>query len=81
MTAPRRDDGRHGSVLIDPARGPGLLAGQGVEVSVTSAFGAGQLPTGLAVLIGAAPPAAAPLTLPWRCQAAGACVTGRRSPG
>jgi SAM-dependent methyltransferase len=48
----RRDDERHDNVLIDTARVPGLLAGEGVEVSVTSAFGAEQLPTGLAVLIG-----------------------------
>ncbi len=48
----RRDDEQHGSVLIDTARGPGLLAGEGAEVSVTSAFGDEQLPTGLAVLIG-----------------------------
>jgi SAM-dependent methyltransferase len=48
----RRDDERHDNVLIDTARVPELLAGEGVEVSVTSAFGAEQLPTGLAVLIG-----------------------------
>jgi hypothetical protein len=109
----RRDDERRGNVLIDTACGPELLAGEGVEVSVTSVFGAEQLPTGLAVLIGRRAhrpprasaaarisrrahqpprasaaarisrraPNAAPLTLPWRCQAAGACVTGRRSPG
>jgi hypothetical protein len=39
-------------VLIDTARGPELLAGEGVGAGVTSAFGAGQLPTGLAVLTG-----------------------------
>ena len=48
----RRDDERHHNVLIDTARGPELLAGEGVEVSVTSAFGAGRLLTGLGVLIG-----------------------------
>ena len=48
----RRDDGQHGNVLIDTARGPGLLASQGVEVSLTFEFGAERLPTGLAVLIG-----------------------------
>jgi hypothetical protein len=77
----RHDDGQHGNVLIDTAHGPGLLAREGVEVSVTSASGAGQPPTGLAVFIGRRAPTAAPLTLPWRCQAAGTCVTGRRSAG
>jgi SAM-dependent methyltransferase len=48
----RRDDERHENVLIDTARVPGLLAGEDVEVSVRSAFGAEQLPAGLAVLIG-----------------------------
>ena len=48
----RRDDGRHDNVLIDTARVPGLLAGEGVEVRVTSAFGTERLPTGLAVLVG-----------------------------
>ena len=48
----RRDDERHDNVLIDTARVPGLLAGEGVEVRVTSAFGTERLPTGLAVLVG-----------------------------
>ena len=48
----RRDDERHDNVLIDTARVPGLLAGEGVEVNVTSAFGTERLPTGLAVLVG-----------------------------
>jgi hypothetical protein len=48
----RRDDERHDNVLIDTARGPGLLADEGVEVRATSAFGAERLPTGLAVLVG-----------------------------
>ena len=51
----RRDDERHDNVLIDTARVPELLAGEDVEVTVTSAFGAEQLPTGLAVLIGRVP--------------------------
>jgi hypothetical protein len=51
----RRDDERHDNVLIDTARVPGLLAGEGIDVTVTSAFGAEQLPAGLAVLIGRAP--------------------------
>jgi SAM-dependent methyltransferase len=48
----RRDDERHDNVLTDTAGVPGLLAGYGVEVTVASAFGAEQLPSGLAVLIG-----------------------------
>jgi hypothetical protein len=76
----RRGDGQHGNVLIDTARGPGLLAGEGVEVSLTSAFGAERLPTGLAVLIGRRAP---------DCRSGhadhggvtGACLTGQRSPG
>ena len=48
----RRDDERHDNVLIDTARVPELLAGEGVEVNVTSAFGTERLPTGLAVLVG-----------------------------
>lgn len=48
----RRDDEPHDNVLIDTARVPGLLAGEGVEVRVTSAFGTERLPTGLAVLAG-----------------------------
>src|SRR5262249_62243697 len=51
----RRDDELHDNVLIDTARVPGLLAGEDVEVTVTSAFGAEQLPAGLAVLIGRVP--------------------------
>jgi hypothetical protein len=48
----RRDDEPRDTVLIDTARVPGLLAGEGVEVRVTSAFGTERLPTGLAVLVG-----------------------------
>ncbi|HSS91450.1 MAG TPA: hypothetical protein VLL69_19215 [Streptosporangiaceae bacterium] len=48
----RRGDGQHGNVLIDTARGAELLAGEGVKVSVTPAFGTQRLPTGLAVLVG-----------------------------
>ena len=55
----RRDDERHDNVLIDTARVPELLATEGVEVSVRSAFGHEQLPTGLAVLIGRRAPLAA----------------------
>jgi SAM-dependent methyltransferase len=48
----RRDDERHNNVLIDTAQVPALLAAEQVEVTVTSAFGTEQLPTGLAVLVG-----------------------------
>jgi hypothetical protein len=48
----RRDDERHDNVLIDTAQVSALLAAEHIEVTVTSAFGTEQLPTGLAVLIG-----------------------------
>ena len=48
----RRDDETHHNVLIDTARVPALLAADGIQAEVTSAFGAEQLPTGLQVLIG-----------------------------
>ncbi len=48
----RRDDETHHNVLIDTARVPALLAAEGVQVTVASAFGTEQLPTGLRVLIG-----------------------------
>jgi SAM-dependent methyltransferase len=48
----RRDDERHHNVLIDTARVPTLLAAEGIDVQVASAFGTEQLPTGLRVLIG-----------------------------
>jgi SAM-dependent methyltransferase len=48
----RRDDETHHNVLIDTARVPALLAAEGVQVTVTSAFGTEPLPTGLRVLIG-----------------------------
>jgi hypothetical protein len=75
----RRDDERHDNVLIDTARVPGLLAGEGVEVRVTSAFGTERLPTG-PCSSAAAPP---------DCRSGhaahggvtGACLTRRRSPG
>jgi hypothetical protein len=76
----RRDDGQHGNALIDTARGPGLLAGQGVEVSLTSAFGAEQLPTGLAVPIGRRAPGRRSGHAA-HGGVTGACLTGRRSPG
>jgi SAM-dependent methyltransferase len=48
----RRDDETHHNVLIDTARVPALLAAERVQVTVSSAFGTEQLPTGLRVLIG-----------------------------
>ena len=39
-------------MLIDTARVPALLAAEQVQVTVSSAFGTEQLPTGLRVLIG-----------------------------
>ena len=48
----RRDDETHHNVLIDTARVPALLAAEGVQVTMASAFGTEQLPTGLCVLIG-----------------------------
>jgi SAM-dependent methyltransferase len=48
----RRDDETHHNVLIDTARVPALLAAEGVQVTVASAFGTEQLPTGLRVLTG-----------------------------
>ena len=76
----RRGDGQHDNVLIDTARGAELLAGEGVEVSVTPAFGPEQLPPRLAVLVGRRAP---------DCRSGhaahggvtGACLTGQRSLG
>jgi len=51
----RRDDETHHNVLIDTARVPGLLAAEGIQVKVTSAFGTEQLPAGLRALIGQRP--------------------------
>jgi SAM-dependent methyltransferase len=48
----RRDDETHHNVLIDTARVPALLAAEGIQVTVASAFGTEQLPAGLRVLIG-----------------------------
>ena len=48
----RRDDETHHNVLIDTARVPALLAAEGIQVTVASAFGTEQLPTGLRVLTG-----------------------------
>jgi SAM-dependent methyltransferase len=48
----RRDDETHHNVLTGTARVPALLAAEGVQVTMTSASGAEQLPTGRRVLIG-----------------------------
>ena len=48
----RRDDETHHNVLADTARLPALLAAEGIQATVASAFGTEQLPTGLRVLIG-----------------------------
>jgi len=48
----RRDDERHHNVLIDTALVPALLAAEGVQVTMASAFGTERLPAGLRVLIG-----------------------------
>jgi hypothetical protein len=48
----RRDDETHHNVLIATARVPALLAAEGVQVGLASAFGTEQLPTGLRGLIG-----------------------------
>jgi SAM-dependent methyltransferase len=53
----RRDDECHRHVLIDAQRVPGLLAPEGIEVTVARAFGDEPLPPGLAVLIGRRPAA------------------------
>jgi SAM-dependent methyltransferase len=48
----RRDDETRHNVLIATARVPALLAAEGVQVGLASAFGTEQLPTGLRVLVG-----------------------------
>jgi SAM-dependent methyltransferase len=51
----RRDDERHDNVLVDTARIPGLLAAEGLEAEVMTAFGAEELPVGLRTIIGRRP--------------------------
>ena len=48
----RRDDERHDNVLVDTAAIPEWLAGEGLEVTVASSFGAESLPAGLRVVVG-----------------------------
>ena len=48
----RRDDETHHNVLIDTSGVPALLAAEGVQVRLASAFGTEQMPTGLRVLTG-----------------------------
>jgi SAM-dependent methyltransferase len=51
----RRDDERHDNVLVETAAIPALLAAEGVDVAVGSAFGAETLPPGLRVIVGRRP--------------------------
>ncbi len=48
----RRDDERHDNVLVDTSRVPELLARYGVEATVSSSFGAEELPPGLVAVVG-----------------------------
>jgi SAM-dependent methyltransferase len=48
----RRDDERHDNILIDTGLVPGLLAHQGVEVTVGSSFGTETMPIGLRAIVG-----------------------------
>ena len=48
----RRDDERHGNVLVDTSKAPGLLAGAGVRATVAPSFGEGSLPEGLVAVVG-----------------------------
>jgi SAM-dependent methyltransferase len=48
----RRDDERHENVLVDTSTIPSLLADQGVDATVGSAFGDEELPVGLRTVIG-----------------------------
>lgn len=47
----RRDDERHENVLIDVSGVPGLLAAQGLEVSIGTSFGTEPLPVGLRTVV------------------------------
>jgi SAM-dependent methyltransferase len=51
----RRDDERHENCLTDTARLPKLLGNHGVEVSIVSSFGHGELPPGLVAVVGHRP--------------------------
>jgi SAM-dependent methyltransferase len=48
----RRDDEHHENVLVDTSLVPKLLATNGVEAEVKSAFGSEELPAGLRAVIG-----------------------------
>lgn len=49
----RRDDERHDNVLVDVARVvPPILAGHGVDATVSTAFGSEKNPDGLMVVVG-----------------------------
>jgi SAM-dependent methyltransferase len=51
----RRDDEHHENVLVDTSLVPKLLATNGVEAEVKSAFGSEELPAGLRAVIGRRP--------------------------
>jgi SAM-dependent methyltransferase len=51
----RRDDERHDNCLTDTARLPELLGEHGVEASIVSSFGHGDLPPGLVAVVGHRP--------------------------
>ncbi len=48
----RRDDEVHVNVLVDVSRVPALLAAEGVEARVGTAFGTEELPAGLRAIVG-----------------------------
>jgi SAM-dependent methyltransferase len=53
----RRDDERHDNMLIDTSRLPELLAGHGVDATVSDSFGDESLPVGLKAVVGHRRPA------------------------
>jgi SAM-dependent methyltransferase len=48
----RRDDERHDNVLVDTSKVPELLAGYGVEATLSASFGDEQLSSGLVAVVG-----------------------------
>jgi SAM-dependent methyltransferase len=48
----RRDDERHGNVLVNSSAVPSFLAIHGVDATVRSSFGIEELPVGLSVIVG-----------------------------
>jgi SAM-dependent methyltransferase len=51
----RRDDETHDNVLIDTAGVPSRLGEHGVDASIRSSFGSGELPVGLVAVVGHRP--------------------------